>query len=294
MMKKMIRNLAKPFCVVMLLLSYSALALAQLSPVKSQFFQNPYLINPSMAGYNGQTSIFASYTNQWNRIEGAPVLMALSASTALTDKAALGVNVISDKSGLMKRTQAMGSFAYKLKFSEDHNIRFGISLSWSNDRLDRSGATTSGTVDPALQNYNNKENYLDGNFGLAYNIGKLQAQFSYLNLNGKRLKELSTVDYSTFYSAVSYEFDVDAGFKIKPLVAYRGVNGHDNLWDAGAEWKFNQLMLYSMYHSNGSLSGGFGFLYQKSLLLSGVYGSMPRGLDNNLGGQFDVTVGYTF
>lgn len=278
----------------MLLLSYASISLAQLSPMKSQFFQNPYLINPAMAGHNGGTSIFASYTNQWNRIEGAPVMMALSGSTALNDKAAVGINVISDKAGLLKRTQAMGSFAYKIPFSEDHNIRFGVSLSWSNDRLDRSEATSSGTVDPALQNYNNRDSYLDGNFGITYNLGKFQAQFSYLNLNGKRLKEFSTVDYSTFYSAVSYEFDVDAGFKIKPLAAYRGVNGHDNLWDAGAEWKFNQLMLYSMYHSNGSVSGGFGFLYKKSLLISGIYGSMPKNLGNNLGGQFDVTLGYAF
>lgn len=247
-----------------------------------------------MAGYNGRTSIFASYTNQWNRIDGAPVVMALSASTAITDKAALGVNVISDQAGLLKRTQAMGSFAYKVMFTKNHNVRLGISLSWSNDRLDRNDATSSGNIDPVLLNYNNRDSYLDGNFGLSYNLGKFQAQFSYLNLNNKRLKEFSTVDYSTFYSALSYEFDVDSSFKIKPLIAYRGVNGHDNLWDIAAEWKFNQLMLYSMYHSNGSVSGGFGFLYKKSLLLSGIYGSMPKDLGNSLGGQFDITLGYSF
>lgn len=279
----------------LLLLSSSLITSAQLSPMKSQFFQNPYLVNPSMAAHSGRSSVFLNYGSQWNKVEGAPVLMFLSASCPITDKAAFGVNVISDKAGLLRRSQAIGTFAYKVILSSAHSIRLGVSLSGSSDRLDRAEATSSGTVDPGIQNYNERTTYMDGNFGLTYTKGRFQAQFSYLNLNQKRLREFSTVDYSTFYSAISYEFDLDStGMKVKPLIACRGVNGHDNLWDFAAEWKLNQLMLYTMYHSNKSFSGGFGFAYKSSLLVSGIYGTAPQGMGSILGGQFDLTLGYTF
>src|SRR5688500_14333812 len=103
-------------------------AMAQLSPMKSQFFQNPYLINPAMAAKDGSTNVFINYSTMWNEIAGAPVMMAFSGSTPVTSKAAIGFNHISDKAGLLKRSQSMGSFAYKIMFNGEQSIRFGISL----------------------------------------------------------------------------------------------------------------------------------------------------------------------
>lgn len=267
---------------------------AQLSPLKGQFYQNPYQSNPSMAGHSGKAEVFANYSNQWNRLAGSPVMTALSASTPLKGNAAVGLNLQNDKAGLILKTQVMGSFAYKVPFSDEHNIRFGVSLSWSQDRLDYGLASSSGINDVELARYNDRENYLDGNVGVTYTFKKLQAQFSYLSLNERRYSRISTVDYSTFYSALSYDIKIDEMFGVKPLVAYRGVKNFDNQFDIAAEWSAAMLRFYTMYHSNKSFTGGMGYLDKSGLNVSVLYNSEPNTLRGFSGGIFDVVVGYRF
>lgn len=267
---------------------------AQLNPMKSQYFQNPYLVNAAMAGYQNKAEVFLNYSNQWNKIDGAPVLLSFSAMQPVNDKAAVGLNVINDKSGLMRKTQVAGSFAYKVPFSAEHHIRFGVSLSWSQDRLDYAMATSSGVNDAQLAQFNDRENYLDGNFGVAYQLKHFEAQFSYLSLNQKRYGRIASVNYATFYSAVSYMIDFDQSFGVKPLFAYRGIKNYDNQWDMAAEWKADMLRFYTMYHSNKSFTGGIGYLHQSNLNISLMYNSEPGDLRGFSGGIFDVVVGYKF
>lgn len=267
----------------------------QLTPMKSQYFQNPYLVNPSMAGYRGVTEVYSNYSNQWNKIEGAPEMFSFSGSMPINEKASVGVNVINDKAGLMQRTQAMGSYSYKVPFSEDHSIRFGVSLSWSQDDLNYSLASGSRANDPELMRYQNeRESYLDGNFGVAYIGKKLEAQFSYLNLNQRRNGQFSTVDYSTFYSAISYMVVLKNDFSVRPLLAYRGVKGYDNQYDIAAEWGLEDLKFYTMYHSNRSFSGGLGYTYKNQLNIATMYNSEPVAVRGFSGGVFDIVVGYRF
>ena len=280
---------------ILLTISYSALG--QLSPMKSQYFVNSYQVNPSMAARDGRASLYSNVSSQWNSMPGSPQMLSISGSLPLTNRASAGLNIIGDKSGLLKRSQAMGSFAYRLPVGESKDIRLGVSLALTQDRLDNGTATPNGMNDPSLVNYNDtREENWDGNFGIAYTSGKLEAQFAYLNLNQKRSETFSTVDYSTFYSSVAYQFELDADFRVKPLIAYRGVNNYKNQWDAAIEWSLfsKGFNLYTMYHSNKSITGGFGFEYERKLLISGYFNSEPKQLTGLTGGIFDLVVGYKF
>ena len=267
---------------------------AQLNPLKGQYFQNEYLSNPAMAGHKGRPEVYVNYSNQWNKIDGSPVLSSISGSMPINDKASFGVNVINDKAGLIRKTQAMGSFSYKVPFADDHAIRFGVSLSWSQDRLDYGMASQTGVNDMELAKYNDKENYLDGNLGVTYQLKGLEAQFSYLSLNEKRYSKISTVDYATFYSAVSYKVKLDDMWGVKPMVAYRGVKNYDNQWDIAAEWSADMLRFYTMYHSNKSFTGGLGYFDKSGLNVAALYSSEARAIRGFSGGIFDVVVGYKF
>ena len=284
----------KKIITIILGICVTTVTQAQLTPMKSQFFQNPYLVNPAMAGIEGRTSIFSNYSNQWNKLEGSPVMMSLSASTPLNDKASVGMNIISDKAGLMRKTQVLGTFSYKVMLTEEQSVRFGVSMSWAQDRLDYGLASSGAVNDAELARYNERENYLDGNFGLSYINKAFEAQFSYLNLNQKRSSQFSTVDYSTFYSSLAYRFQLDETFSVKPLVAYRGIKNFDNQYDIAAEWKADELAFYTMYHSNKSFTGGIGYEYKKQLNLSALYNTEPNMLRGLSGGIFDLVVGYKF
>ena len=266
---------------------------AQLSPLKCQYFQNEYLSNPAMAGHRG-AEVYLNYSNQWNKIDGTPVLSSISGSMPINGKAAVGINVINDKSGLIRKTQAMGSFSYRVPFAEDHALRFGLSLSWSQDRLDYGLASASGINDMELAKYNDRENYLDGNVGVTYQLKGLEAQFSYLSLNEKRYSRISTVDYATFYSALSYTFRLDDMWGVKPMFVYRGLKNFDNQWDVAAEWTAEMLRFYTMYHSNHSFTGGVGYVDKSGLSVSALYSSEAKTVRGFSGGIFDVVVGYRF
>lgn len=284
----------KKIITTILLSAILSPALAQLTPLKSQFFHNPYLANPSMAGIQGKTTLYSNYSNQWSKLEGAPEMFSLSATTPLNDKASLGVNFINDRAGLMLKTQAMASFSYKVPLADEHSVRFGVSLSWAQDRLDQSLASAGAINDAELARYNDRENYLDGNFGVSYLNHGFEAQFSYLNLNQRRSSRFSTVDYSTFYSSVAYRFKFNEAFSVKPLFAYRGVKNFDNQYDIAAEWKAEDLAFYTMYHSNKSFTGGIGYDYKKQLNISVLYNSEPSTIRGLSGGIFDLVVGYRF
>ncbi|RYF20248.1 MAG: type IX secretion system membrane protein PorP/SprF [Flavobacteriales bacterium] len=284
----------KKILITILLIMGLLPAMAQLTPLKSQFFHNPYLANPAMAGIEERTSIYSNYSNQWNKLEGAPVMFSLSATTPLNEKASIGVNFINDKAGLMLKTQAMGSFAYNVPFSQLHSIRFGVSISWAQDRIDQGLASAGAANDMELSRYNDRENYLDGNFGLTYINHDLEIQFSYLNLNQRRLSRFSTVDYATFYSSIAYHFQLNELFSVKPLLTYRGVKNFDNQYDITAEWKADDLAFYTMYHSNNSFTGGVGYDYKKQLKVAALYNSEPNTIRGLSGGIFDLVVGYRF
>lgn len=289
------RNICALLIIITMMVSNALTTSAQLNPMKAQYFQNPYLVNPAMAGVDGN-AVFVSYANQWNKISGSPVLLALSASGMVTDKVALGFNLQSDRAGLLKKTQALGTFAYRLELDEEKSIRFGLSFSWLQDRLDLTDATGGGTPDPAWGQYNDRKNYLDGNFGIAYLEEKFTAQFSYLNINQKRQRDLSAFNYPIFYSSVSYLFDLDeaSGITVKPLIAFRGIKGNSNQFDITAEWGVDKFLLYSMYHSNKSFAGGIGFKNLNMLSMSAIYSTEPQGLQGLTGGRFDLTIGYHF
>jgi type IX secretion system PorP/SprF family membrane protein len=282
--------------LAVLFIGYASNSIAQLSPLKSQYFQNEYLVNPAMAGKDNRTNVFVNYSSQWGKIEGSPVLMSLSGSTTINENMAVGLNLISDKAGLMQKVQAMGSFAYILPLGDDHSLRVGMSLGWGKESLDMGAATKSGTSDVALSNFNdNRKGIFDGNVGVAYAFKGIEAQFSYLSINQKRANDLSTVDYSTFYSSLAYEFSTEGSFSAKPLLAYRGVKDFKNQWDAAVEWGFADMInLYTMYHSNKSFSGGVGYHYQDKLNFSAIYNSEPNQVKGYTGGIFDLVVGYSF
>lgn len=280
---------------ILIIISHSVLA--QLSPMKSQYFANPYLVNPSMAARDGRANLFSNVSSQLTLMPGSPQILSISGSMPLSNKASAGFNVISDKSGLLKRTQALSSFAYRIPMGEKKDIRLGVSLAWTQDRLDNVSATSNGMNDPSLVNYNDtREVNWDGNFGIAYTSEDLEVQFTYLNLNQKRSERFSTVDYSTFYSSVAYQFELDTDFRIKPLIAYRGVNNYRNQWDVAIEWALfsPEFKLYTMYHNNKSFTGGFGIEHKRKLFLSGYFNTETKQLSGLTGGIFDMVVGYKF
>jgi type IX secretion system PorP/SprF family membrane protein len=117
--------LNKPFtCTVILVLLLINIGKAQ-NQVFSQFMVNPYQFNPSFAASNGYLEANVFFRKQWLGIENAPEALAFNAQAPVGRNVSLGLNVVSNKTILLKYTGAAATFAYKVRFSYHHHLNFG-------------------------------------------------------------------------------------------------------------------------------------------------------------------------
>lgn len=271
-------------------------ASAQLNPMSALYFQNQYLSNPAMAGAEGSLNVNLGYRKQWTSIPGSPAMQTLTGDYALNSKVGLGLNIYNDKAGLFKRTRTVASYAYHLPMNgENENLSFGLSLGFMSERLSEEDVHGD-EGDAGVGNYNQRDTYIDGDFGAAYTSNKFTIQAALPNMKSLFKKDVvsNTVDRSTFFSAVSYKMQLSEGTNgigLEPKVAYRGVKGFDNILDAGANLSYanNRVSLFGMYHSSNSTTFGLGLNYQ-SLGVSGMYSTATSALSGYANGNFEVNV----
>jgi type IX secretion system PorP/SprF family membrane protein len=272
-------------------------AKAQLNPMGSVYFQNQYLANPAFAGSHHGLDLNMGYRKQWTSIPGSPSMQVLTADYAISEKAGIGLNVYNDKAGLFKRTRSVASYAYHLPLSSENSqkLSFGLSLGVMNERISNEDINGDPN-DVNVGNYNQRQAYVDGDFGIAFTSNKLNIQGALPNLKSMFKKDITTnsVDRSTFFSAISYKMQLSEGTMgvgLEPKLAYRGVKGFDNIIDAGANLSYadNKVNLFGMYHSSKSTTFGLGLNYQ-SIGISGMYSTATSALSNYANGNFEISM----
>lgn len=279
-----------------LTLGLSNTTLGQIAPLSSSFFQNQYLNNPALAGSNSGVRGNIAYRQQFNSIPGEPVNQALTLEYGSSKNVGLGLQVYSDRSGLFKTTRVVGSYAYTLRFENDRRLQFGLSLGFMNQRI----STEDVNGDPndfQLDQFSNRQTYVDGDFGIAYQSGKFSAQLAIPELKNQLGRDItSQVNYPRFFSSVAYQVKlVQLDAIAEPRVNYRGVQGLDNVVDAGLNLALadRRLNLFGMYHSTQSFTFGMGITYQ-SINISGMYATGTSMMRNYANGDFEVNLAVYF
>lgn len=270
-------------------------ASAQLNPLGAMYYQNQYLGNAAFAGIDTGINIGLAYRKQWSTISGAPRNQAITAAYRF-GKVGLGLNFYNDKAGLLNRTRTVATYAYHLPLNANNQqLHFGLSLGFLNQRIYENEVVGT-TGDAAIGTLNQRDTYIDGDFGAAYATNNLTIQGSLPNLKSFfKQGERGTTSNTTFFSAISYKLNFGQGqdaFNIEPKLAYRGIHGFNNLWDLGTNVTFasNQLNIFGMFHSTGSTTFGLGFLYKERMGLQGIYTSETTALRGNTNGNFELNL----
>jgi len=111
----------------LLLLLFTNRSEAQQDPMFTQYNFNIQSINPAYAGTWENAGFLVLGRHQWVGMSGAPTTYTLSFQTPVqSQNFALGMNVIADKIGLEKRLGANIDYSYRLKITDNTNLRFGI------------------------------------------------------------------------------------------------------------------------------------------------------------------------
>ncbi len=286
-MKYIVRSLAFG------LLLFSLTASAQLNPLLSQYFNNRYLSTSAYAGIDSGLNLNMSYRKQWSNMPGSPQVQNLTADYGM-GRVGLGLNVNLDKAGLQRQNRIVGSYAYHLVIdSGSSRLSFGLSLGFMNQQLSQSDINGNPN-DPIVGQYNDRQTYIDGDFGVAYSLNGLKLEAALPNLNFLFKRSLiKMTDVPMFYTAASYVIPVAGGQAlVETKAAYRGVTGFDNIVDLGANISLidRQLMLMGMYHSSKSLSLGLGLDYKRRYLVTGVYTTQTSALNSYSNGSFEFSL----
>ena len=262
---------------------------AQINPLGAQYFQNQYLANPAMAGYQSGMRLNLGYRNQWDNIPGTPKNVSVTGDYG-TEKVGVGINFFKDEAGLLNRSRIQGSYAYHLPLNDDsQKLHFGISLGLQTERLNNQAIVGSANDQTAVR-FNEQESILDGDFGMAYTSSNLSIMGSISNLKRQlKVEDEQSADFGTFYTAIGYKIK-SADWQIEPRVSYRGIRNFQNILDMGAEIRTasDQLGFMGMYHSNKSMSFGLSYHQKKDWQLFLLYNNPTQELKSYATGTFEI------
>lgn len=274
-------------------------ASAQLNPLGATYFQNQYLANPAMAGFNQGLDADLAYRKQWSTIPGAPETQAVTVSYGSSKRAGLGLSVFSDGAGLQKNTRVMGTYAYHLPVSADNKISFGLSLGVMNERLmNEEISSVSGQPDRSVSKYAQREAFVDGDFGLAFTSKRLTLQGAIPNMKSffkRDQRQGGVVDQDLFMTAASYKFFFPSaldGMGLEPKIVYRKVMGYKSIADIGANATLanSAVNVMAMYHTSRSTTLGMGVKYKSLMQINGIFTSGTAALRNYVNGNFELNL----
>lgn len=161
---------------IALLLFFTSEVFSQQLPLFSQYKNNAFLLNPSIAGHDGYTSVNLTARKQWMGFTDAPVTYSASYQTRIMKRSysiinrekkenrlkpgsrgrvGLGAYVFHDQNGLVSRTGTSFSYAYHI-YMHRSQLSFGLSGQIFQYKIDRDKLITYSELinngpDPALE-----------------------------------------------------------------------------------------------------------------------------------------------
>jgi len=230
-----------------LLCFFTGEVLAQQMPVYSQYIMNGFLLNPSLAGRDGYTTVSLIARKQWIGIEGAPSTFAATFQTtplqnsfmsktnrirkkvsrpSRAGRVGVGGYLFSDFNGIIRRTGFQADYAYHVPMGTSSSgskddLAFGLGLVAYQHSINTDNLNYSYADDPYLNGYDKSVFITDFNFGTSYATSKFYVGFAMTNILRGSLVFGNTSDNKSgeighFYLTGGTSFAINKEWSIKP------------------------------------------------------------------------------
>ena len=229
--------------IIVLIVFISQKLDAQQLPLYTQYMNNGFLVNPSMAGYDGYTSFNMTYRKQWVGFPNSPTTYSLSGQTRLLKqtyhirkrnvkynvvkpatkgRVGLGGFVFNDINGHVSRTGIQFSYAYHI-FLQKSQLSFGIAGQAFQYKINESELVFGNdNTDPIKNNGLNTVAFIpDASAGFFWSgkdfflgISANQMFQSQLKLGSSDLGNLKL--FRHYYLMAGYKFEISKDFAIEP------------------------------------------------------------------------------
>jgi type IX secretion system PorP/SprF family membrane protein len=296
-MKKIITS------TIIILLLVVTNANSQQLPLGSQYYVNMYTINPAEVGTSSLQSYF-SHRSQFTGITNGPQTSYISVDGPTKyKKMGLGFMAMSDRTDILSKNTFVVSYSYKLKFSENHGLNFGINMGILNNSIAFDKATIIDEDDAVVSNSSRSRTGFTSDFGLLYTLKDFQFGISvpqifansnlYINTAGEKFSFTSSRHYR---SSLKYSFYMDKSknLSLYPMLVGRYVSGVPFQYDANIVLDSKNLgWLGFTYHSNYAFSTSLGLRFQ-NIVVGYVYDFPMGDLNRFTGGSHEFILGYRF
>ncbi|MBX7126029.1 MAG: PorP/SprF family type IX secretion system membrane protein [Cyclobacteriaceae bacterium] len=284
--------------LIALLTGVGSLAAQDISN-QSQFFFNPYVINPSYAGTDGRPALFASYRKQWMNIQGAPAISNFTFHNGTRIGLGYGLNFNNSSRGILNTSSAMFTLSYAIRFAEATSLRFGISAgaAFNGVDIDKIGNFT----DKILPSILARNAFLTGNAGLSFHHKGLQAGLALPTLFQPVLVSADPFTVSAvrpfqsmiLHGSYRYYFSKDQHM-LEPYLMYR-------LNAGGLPSQYEMALLLHLQHTvwvggsirqNYGISGLAGIKIKNQLAVGFSYSLKNTGTNELNSPSYEIQIGY--
>lgn len=287
--------------ILLIVFGFGWSAQAQQTPLFSQYYLNPYLLNPAFAGSDIQARAFLTYRKQWTGIPGAPETQAFSIDGALeNENMGLGIILFNDVTNILGRLNLMGSYSYKIDLTNEQHLTLGASLGVLQNRIYFDRINSDSPDDPTLLNDVDNRSVLDGNIGIKYGYNKLLFGFAVTQLfqneiNHENAADFKTLDFSLirhYTTTLQYDFDLGRNFTLTPIVLMRVAQGLSPQFDISTNINYqNKLWAGVSYRTQIGTNFSMGFAIDDKFVVGYSY-EIPTKKIRELGkGSHEFTIG---
>lgn len=263
----------------------------------TQFYLNPYLINPSYVGIDGQSAVSLIYRKQWMTIEGAPTIANFTLQTPVSPRAGFGLSITNDAKGLLNNSSVLLTFGYNIAIAENAFIRFGISGGGTWNTIDMS-KLTSIQDDDALGNILENNAGLTGNAGISFHIKTFQlgasmpSMFSpsYMSTEEFNITEIKPFQ-SLIFNASNRFYFADDKHVFEPTAIYRmNADLPPQFEFAGILHLNHVLWLGGSYKQDFGISALAGIKLKNALAIGASYSLQNSGVNELNSPSFEVSL----
>jgi len=249
----------------------AATSIAQDQSSFSQFYLNPFLLNPASAGLDGQSAASLFYRKQWADIEGAPTITNFNLHTPVDEKNSVGLSVTNDKKGMFNNSSLLVSYAHNIQLKKEVFLRFGASIGGTWNVVDTK--LLEGINDPAVADIMDNSASVNGNAGLLlkarlFQIGvAIPSMFapSYVSRSAFGVNEIKPFQAILLHSSHRFYFNNDKHI-FEPYLIYRLNNGLPSQLEATGIFHINHIVW-----AGGSYKQDFGMSAHAGLKLKGMF-----------------------
>ncbi len=288
-----------------LALVFSTSAIAQQIPFYKQYFVNPFVYNPSMAGTGDRMNLFLINRSQFGNIGGGPTTNAMTLDGPITQGVnGFGLNFFVDRQDMFTKTSGNLAYSHKLLITENHRLNLGGSIGIIDNKVDFSKAVVTDNKDPYLFGSPQNKSHLNGSFGATYLWDKVEAGFAIAQIGRKKTIFTDNFNQATYTSSMhyitsaKYTFTVseELGIKAYPLVLMRFAPNTPVQFDVNAVVNYQEkVWAAASYSRNYAYSFSAGVKLYDMLTLGYSYDILASNIrGTGVGRSSEIIVGITF